>query len=57
MEVANESSVDGVETVQMYIRDVTGIVVRPVKEKKGFCRLRLKAGEKKTAEFWLLGDE
>ncbi len=56
VEVANESSVAGVEIVQMYIRDVSGSVVRPVKELKGFCRLELKAGERRTAEFEIRQD-
>jgi beta-glucosidase len=45
VEVTNKSSVDGLETVQMYIRDVTGSVVRPIKELKGFKKVMLKAGE------------
>lgn len=37
--------------VQLYIQDVVGSIVRPVKELKGFQRLALKAGESKTVEF------
>lgn len=51
VEVENLSRIDGTETVQMYIRDVTGSVVRPVKELKGFQKIELKAGETKKVCF------
>lgn len=41
----------GVETVQLYIRDVVGSVVRPVKELKGFDRVFLKPGESREVVF------
>ena len=47
----NTSNVDGVETVQLYIQDLFGSVVRPVKELKGFQKVALKAGETKTISF------
>ncbi|HJA94419.1 MAG TPA: beta-glucosidase BglX [Candidatus Eisenbergiella merdipullorum] len=50
-DVTNTGYRDGVETVQLYIQDVTGSVVRPVKELKGVVKLELKAGETKQAEF------
>jgi beta-glucosidase len=49
--VANTGKYDGIETVQLYIRDLLGSVVRPVKELKGFQRVSLKAGESKTITF------
>lgn len=49
--VTNTGNRDGVEVVQLYIRDVVGSIARPVKELKGFQRLSLKAGETATATF------
>lgn len=49
--VTNTGSRDGVETVQLYLQDVTGSVVRPVRELKGVKKLALKAGETGIAEF------
>ncbi len=37
--------------VQLYIRDLVGKVVRPVKELKGFQKIFLKKGESKTVSF------
>ena len=42
---------DGEEVVQLYIRDLVGKVVRPVKELKGFQKIFLKKGETKTVSF------
>lgn len=55
--IKNTSSVDGVEVAQLYIRDLVGSIVRPVKELKGFQRVALKAGESKTIEFTLTTDD
>ncbi len=41
----------GVEVVQLYIRDLKGSVVRPVKKLKGFERVALESGEEKTVSF------
>ena len=49
--VENTGNVDGEEVVQLYIRDLVGKVVRPVKELKGFQKLFLKKGEKKKVSF------
>ena len=50
--VTNTGSVDGFETVQLYIRDVvTPNWTRPVKELKGFKKVFLKAGESAEVEF------
>lgn len=49
--VTNTGNRDGIEVVQLYIRDVAGSIARPVKELKGFQRLSLKAGETATATF------
>lgn len=47
----NSGTFDGVETVQLYIRDLVGSITRPVKELKGFQQVALKAGESKTITF------
>lgn len=49
--VTNTGNRDGIEVVQLYIRDVVASIARPVKELKGFQRLSLKAGETATATF------
>lgn len=51
IEVENTSEVTGKETVQLYIRDVTASVVRPVKELKGFKQVTLAAHEKQIITF------
>ena len=49
--VKNNSSREGKETVQLYIRDLYGSVVRPVKELKGFKQITLKPYEEQLVEF------
>ena len=51
IEVTNTGTRDGAEVVQLYIRDVVGSITRPVKELRGFEKVFLKAGEKKTVIF------
>ncbi|MUV02269.1 beta-glucosidase BglX [Flavobacterium rakeshii] len=51
VEVSNTGNYDGEEVVQLYIKDKVGTVTRPVKELKGFKKVALKKGEKKTVEF------
>jgi beta-glucosidase len=51
VDLANTGNYEGKETVQMYIRDVVGSVTRPVRELKGFQKIVLKKGEKKTVTF------
>jgi len=55
--VTNTGNFDGEETVQLYIRDVVGSVVRPVKELKGFQKIFLKKGESKEVRFILSVDD
>jgi beta-glucosidase len=47
-EVTNTGTREGSEVVQMYIRDLVSSATRPVKELKGFKRVRLQPGETKT---------
>ena len=49
--VTNTGNYDGEETVQLYIQDLVGSVVRPVKELKGFQKIFLKKGESKQVSF------
>ncbi|MDF2186831.1 beta-glucosidase BglX [Paraflavitalea sp. CAU 1676] len=51
--VANTGNYDGVETVQLYIRDMVGSITRPVKELKRFEKVSLKKGESKDLSFTL----
>jgi beta-glucosidase len=51
VDVANTGKYDGREVVQLYIRDVVGSVTRPLKELKGFQKVEIKKGEKKTINF------
>ena len=51
--VANTGKRPGVETLQLYMRDVTGSLVRPVQELKGFQKVPLEPGEEKTVRFVL----
>ena len=51
VDVANTGSVDGAEVVQLYIADPEASIDRPVKELKGFEKVFLKAGQKKTVTF------
>lgn len=46
----------GDEVVQLYIRDVAASMTRPVKELKGFQRVMLKPGEKRSVEFALTAE-
>ena len=49
----NTGSREGTEIAQLYMQDVTGSLVRPVRELKGYQRVQLKAGEKKEIAFTL----
>ena len=49
--VTNTGNYDGEETVQMYIRDITGSVVRPVQELKRFQKIFLRKGESREVKF------
>ena len=52
-DLTNTGKYDGTEVVQLYVQDIFGSVTRPVKELKGFQRVSLKQGEKKTVTFSL----
>jgi beta-glucosidase len=52
-DVANTGKVEADEIVQLYTRQMTGSLARPVRELKGFRRIHLKPGEKQSVEFTL----
>ncbi len=49
----NTGEYDGAAVVQLYVRDLVGSCVRPVKELKGFEKVFLKAGESKEVTLTL----
>ena len=53
VDVRNSGERDGKEVVQLYINDVISSMSTPVKELKGFEKLSLAPGEKKTVRFKL----
>ena len=56
VDISNTGSRDGDEVPQMYIHQKIASVTRPVMELKGFQRVSLKAGEKRTVEFTITPD-
>jgi beta-glucosidase len=55
--LANTGRVDGEEVVQLYTRQVTASVTRPVEELRAFRRVQLKAGERTELRFVLHPDQ
>jgi beta-glucosidase len=55
-DVTNTGKREGAEVVQMYVRDIVSSVTRPVKELKGFRKVTLRPGEKKTVSFDITPD-
>ena len=55
--VTNAGDYDGEEVVQLYIRDLVGSVTRPVRQLKGFEKIRLAKGERRTVRFTLDADD
>lgn len=54
--VKNTGRVAGQEVVQLYVQDMVGSVVRPMRELKGFQKVELKPGEEKEVIFTLRED-
>jgi beta-glucosidase len=57
VEVANTGEAVAEEVVQLYLRDPVASVTRPVRELKGFRRVRLAPGEAATVSFRLHSDD
>ncbi|MFP5078905.1 beta-glucosidase BglX [Pedobacter sp. JCM 36344] len=55
--VKNTGSREGREIVQLYVQDLVGTETRPVKELKGFQKIRLLPGEQKTVTFKISSDD
>ena len=56
-ELMNTGDVAAEEVVQLYVRDLVANVTRPVKELKGFKRVRLEPGRTITVDFQLHTDD
>lgn len=55
--VTNIGSRSGIETIQLYVRDISGEVVRPLRELKDFTKLELQPGESKVVTFQLTEEQ
>lgn len=51
VDIQNTGNFDGEEVLQLYVHDLFGCVVRPIKELKGFKKVFLRKGEIKTITF------
>jgi beta-glucosidase len=51
VDLTNSGQMEAEEISQLYVRDVVASLTRPVKELKGFKKVRLKPGETKTVTF------
>lgn len=49
--VTNTGKYEGEEVVQLYVRDEVASITRPIKELKGFEKIKLNPGESKTVTF------
>jgi len=57
VEVTNTGKRAGTEVVQLYIRDLVSSVTRPVKELRGFQKVRLLPGESTTLALEIMADQ
>jgi beta-glucosidase len=57
MDVINTGTIRGDEVVQLYINDIISSTSRPVKELKGYEKISVEPGEKKTVKFRLLPED
>ena len=57
LDVKNTGQVKGNEVVQLYINDVISSTSKPVKELKGYEKISLEPGEKKTVKLKLLPED
>jgi beta-glucosidase len=56
-ELTNIGDREAEEVAQLYVRDLVGSVTRPVRELKGFQRIRLMPGESRTVTFKIHTDD
>jgi len=57
VKVTNSGAREGEEIVQLYVRDLVGSVTRPMKELKGFEKIKLAPGESKNVTFKLTAND
>ncbi len=57
VEITNTGRIAGTETVQLYTRDVSADIARPIRELKGYEKVTLKPGETKSVSFTLSTDD
>jgi beta-glucosidase len=57
VDLTNNGNVAADEVAQLYVRDLVGNVTRPVKELKGFRRVRVEPGQTLTVDFELHTNE
>jgi beta-glucosidase len=51
IDITNSEKFEGEEVVQLYIQDEVASVTRPIKQLKGFQKIKLEPGETKTVSF------
>jgi len=56
-DLRNTGAIGAEEVVQLYVRDLVGNVTRPVRELKGFRRVRLEPGQQVVVDFELHTDD
>ncbi len=56
-DVTNTGARAGIETAQLYVRDLVASVTRPVKELKGFQKVELKPGQTRRVRFALASED
>lgn len=57
VDIRNTGNKEGAEVVQLYLRDIKSTVVRPVKELKGFTKVRLSPGDNQVVRFVLTPED
>jgi beta-glucosidase len=57
VDVVNSGVREGDEVVQLYVRDLVSSVTRPIRELKGFARVTLAPGERRSVTFRLAADQ
>ena len=55
--ITNTGDRDASETVQLYTRQLSGDLVRPIRELKGFEKIHIPAGESRTVRFTLTPEQ
>lgn len=56
VDVTNKGDLEGEEVVQLYVKDLVGSVTRPVRELKGFEKIKLSPSETRKVKFVISSD-